>query len=76
MKIRTATPHDAAAVHAIYTPIVLATPISFEETVPPVAEMEQRIREKLSRKVSSKQNGEALPCRYIVLKKDVPELKA
>ncbi len=34
------------------------------------------IREKLARKVSSKQNGESLPCRYIVLKKDVPELKA
>ena len=36
----------------------------------------QSILEKLARKVSSKQNGELLPCRYIVLKKDVPELKA
>ncbi len=34
------------------------------------------IREKLARTVPSKNGGAPLPCRYIVLKKDVPELKA
>ncbi len=34
------------------------------------------IREKLARTVPAKNGGDPLPCRYIVLKKDVPELKA
>jgi phosphinothricin acetyltransferase len=42
--IRLATPADAAAVLAIYAPIVVETPISFEWEVPSVAEMASRIR--------------------------------
>ena len=34
------------------------------------------LREKLARTVPAKNGGDPLPCRYIVLKKDVPELKA
>ncbi|MBI5719282.1 MAG: N-acetyltransferase family protein [Burkholderiales bacterium] len=49
MKIRTATPQDAAAVQAIYAPIVLHTPISFEVEPPTVAEMERRITGTLAR---------------------------
>lgn len=43
MRIRTATPDDAAAVQAIYAPIVRDTPISFETDVPTVDEMRRRI---------------------------------
>lgn len=49
MKIRTVTPQDAAAVQAIYAPIVLQTPISFEVVPPTVAEMGQRIATTLAR---------------------------
>lgn len=49
MKIRVATPQDAAAVQAIYAPVVRDTPISFEEQVPSVAEMAERIRARLVR---------------------------
>jgi phosphinothricin acetyltransferase len=49
MKIRTATTQDAAAVQAIYAPIVLHTPISFEVEPPTVAEMERRIGATLAR---------------------------
>lgn len=49
MKIRTATPQDAAAVQAIYAPIVLHTPISFEVEPPTVAEMARRITTTLAR---------------------------
>lgn len=49
MKIRTATSLDAAAVQAIYAPIVLHTPISFEEEPPTVAEMARRIADTLRR---------------------------
>jgi len=49
LKIRTATPQDAAAVQAIYAPIVLHTPISFEVEPPTVAEMAQRIEKTLAR---------------------------
>src|SRR5471032_2105047 len=43
MLIRHATPDDAAAIQAIYAPIVDATCISFETTAPTVAEMRARI---------------------------------
>lgn len=43
MIIRTATPDDAAAVQAIYAPIVRDTSISFETEPPSVDEMRQRI---------------------------------
>ncbi len=43
MIIRTATPDDAAAVQAIYAPIVRDTSISFETEPPTADEMRQRI---------------------------------
>lgn len=45
--IRLATAGDAAAVAEIYAPIVVRTPISFEEEVPDAAEMRGRIRKTL-----------------------------
>ena len=47
MNIRIATPDDAAAVQAIYAPVVADTPISFEVEVPGVDEMRQRIERTL-----------------------------
>jgi L-amino acid N-acyltransferase YncA len=44
MHIRNATSDDAAAVHAIYSPIVSDTVISFETDTPSVQEMAARIR--------------------------------
>ena len=41
--VRPATADDAEAILAIYTPIVLETPISFETEPPSIAEMGQRI---------------------------------
>ena len=41
--MRLATPRDAAAIHAIYAPIVRDTFISFELEEPAVAEIERRI---------------------------------
>ncbi|HST01356.1 MAG TPA: arsinothricin resistance N-acetyltransferase ArsN1 family B [Usitatibacter sp.] len=41
--MRLATPRDAAAIHAIYAPIVRDTFISFEREEPAVAEIERRI---------------------------------
>lgn len=43
IEIRIAHPHDAPGIHAIYTPIVTGTAISFEEVPPSVDEMRQRI---------------------------------
>jgi phosphinothricin acetyltransferase len=43
MSIRVAKPIDAAAVHAIYLPIVRETPISFELLPPSIDEMRGRI---------------------------------
>jgi phosphinothricin acetyltransferase len=43
--IRRATEKDAAAVRAIYAPYIERTSVTFEETVPPVAEFAKRIRE-------------------------------
>jgi phosphinothricin acetyltransferase len=43
VKIRAAEPRDAAAVAAIYAPIVTATCISFEEVAPDAEEMARRI---------------------------------
>lgn len=43
IEIRVATPEDAASIQAIYAPIVKHTAISFEEIVPSVEEMSQRI---------------------------------
>jgi L-amino acid N-acyltransferase YncA len=48
-RIRLATPADAAAVQAIYAPVVQETAISFELTPPSVAEMARRIEETLLR---------------------------
>lgn len=45
--IRTATPDDAAAVQAIYAPVVRETPISFEGVEPTVDEMRERLRTTL-----------------------------
>lgn len=47
MKLRTATPDDAAAVAAIYAPVVLHTAISFETAPPDAAEMRGRIEKTL-----------------------------
>lgn len=43
MQIRMATRDDALAVQTIYAPIVAGTPISFEEDVPTVEEIADRI---------------------------------
>lgn len=43
IEIREARPEDAAAIQAIYAPIVAGTAISFEEVPPTVEEMRQRI---------------------------------
>ena len=43
MQIRAASPDDAAAIQAIYAPVVQDTAISFETEVPSVDEMRQRI---------------------------------
>ena len=42
-RIRTATKHDAGAVQTIYAPSITDTVVSFEETVPSVAELAERI---------------------------------
>ncbi len=47
MNIRTATPADAAAIAAIYDPIVKGTTISFEAEPPGEAEMRARIEKTL-----------------------------
>ncbi|KQV52998.1 acetyltransferase [Pelomonas sp. Root1217] len=48
MKIRTATPPDAAAVAAIYDPVVQHTAISFETEPPGAVEMRARIGKTLA----------------------------
>lgn len=48
MRIRTANPDDAAAVQAIYAPVVRDTPISFETEPPAVDEMRRRIVDTLA----------------------------
>jgi phosphinothricin acetyltransferase len=45
--IRIATEHDAAACHAIYTPTVLDSAITFETELPGVEAMRQRIQARL-----------------------------
>ena len=47
MTLRTATPADAAAIAAIYAPIVQNTSISFELQVPSVEQMRERIAQTL-----------------------------
>lgn len=47
ISIRSATPGDAPDIQAIYAPIVEHTVISFEEIVPSVEDMAQRIEETL-----------------------------
>ena len=49
MRIRVVTRKDAAAIQAIYAPVVANTPISFEVEPPTVAEMERRVASTLSR---------------------------
>ena len=44
MTIRTATPTDAPHILSIYTPFITDTTVSFEYTVPTVAEFTQRIQ--------------------------------
>lgn len=48
MRIRLATEVDAAAIHAIYAPIVEATTTSFEYEAPTVEEVARRIRTTLA----------------------------
>jgi phosphinothricin acetyltransferase len=45
--IRLASQADAPALQAIYAPVVISTPTSFEVTPPTVEEMRQRVEEKL-----------------------------
>ena len=45
--IRLARPEDAPAIQAIYAPVVISTPTSFELTPPTVEEMRERIEQKL-----------------------------
>ena len=47
-RIRLASSTDADAIHAIYSPIVRDTHISFEYTVPQIAEIAQRIASTLA----------------------------
>ena len=49
VRVRMATPDDAAAVRAIYAPFVETTAVTFEAEVPPVAEMAERIRTTIPR---------------------------
>jgi phosphinothricin acetyltransferase len=49
VRIRMATPDDAAVVRAIYAPFVETTAVTFESEVPPVEEMATRIRTTLPR---------------------------
>ena len=48
MNIRAATPDDAAAIHAIYAPVVIETAISFELEPPSVEELGRRIENTLN----------------------------
>lgn len=48
MKIRIASPHDAAAAAAIYGPVVTHTAVSFETEPPDEAEMRSRIEKTLA----------------------------
>jgi L-amino acid N-acyltransferase YncA len=48
MNIRTATPDDAAAIAAIYEPVIRLTAISFETEAPDAAEMRARIEKTLA----------------------------
>jgi phosphinothricin acetyltransferase len=48
VNVRRAQPHDAAAVLAIYAPIVRETAISFEEFVPDRNEVARRIRNAIA----------------------------
>lgn len=45
--IRLARPADAPAIQAIYAPVVISTPTSFELTPPTVEEMRERLEQKL-----------------------------
>jgi len=47
VEIRLARPTDAAGIQAVYAPVVLETPISFETEPPTVAEMGARVDETL-----------------------------
>jgi L-amino acid N-acyltransferase YncA len=49
MKLRTAIPDDAAAIAAIYAPIVLETTISFEWVPPTAEDIRQRIEKTLKK---------------------------
>ena len=49
VRIRLASPSDAASIHDIYGPIVRDTFISFEETVPDQDEIAERIRTTLGK---------------------------
>lgn len=47
MEIRLATPQDAGAIQAIYAPVVVSAPVSFETEPPSVAAMAARITDCL-----------------------------
>ena len=47
MRVRKATHDDVGAVHSIYEPIVRETAISFEEQVPDLAEIAERIEKSI-----------------------------
>lgn len=63
LSVRTATEADAAAVRAIYAPIVESTAISFEDVAPTVEEMGQRIAAALVFLVAER-DGEVLGHAY------------
>lgn len=48
VRVRTATLDDAASICEIYAPYIESTSISFEEEVPDVAAMQQRMADRLS----------------------------
>ena len=67
IQIRKATPHDAAALLAIYAPYVEKTAITFEYDVPTEAEFRQRIEDISSRYpylVAEDETGQAVGYAY------------
>ncbi len=67
IKLRTASPSDAAGLLAIYAPYVEATAISFETVVPSLEEFKQRMLNKLPRYpyIVAERGGELLGYAYL-----------
>lgn len=66
MRIRLATPQDAAAICDIYTPYVLTTAVTFDITPPTVAEMAEKIESILQERpfLVAEEDGQILGFSY------------